>query len=154
MDCNICFAILPWFIFHGLEKDLITVMILFQQKVVETTHLSNSQNIGCRSDYVCDEFGDDETDEDGADAGDKLSNSDVYKTEEDKCDEGTMSESDDDHQECPRNELQYVYSLRFLQTDPCIAKVMTGADVLCTRFLVEFKTASHYSFVKTLFLQC
>ena len=46
---------------------------------METTHLSNSQNVGCRSDYVCDEFGDDETDEDGADAGDKLSDSDVYK---------------------------------------------------------------------------
>ena len=98
------------------RKRLITVMILFQPKVRETTHLSNSQNVGCGSDYVCDEFGDDETDEDGADAGDILSDtdSDIYKTEEEECDEETMSESDDDHQECPRNELQYAYLLSFL----------------------------------------
>ena len=89
-------------------------MILFQPKVWETTHLSNSQNVGCGSDYVCDEFGDDKTDEDGADAGDILSDSNVYKTEDDECDEETISESDDDHQECPRNELKYVYSLSFL----------------------------------------
>ena len=89
-------------------------MILFQPKVRETTHLSNSQNIACGRDYVCDELGNDETDEDGGDAGDKLSNSEVYKTEEDECDEETMSESDYGYQECPRNELQYVYLLRFL----------------------------------------
>ena len=28
---------------------------------------------------------------------------------------------------------------------------MTGADVLYTRFVLEFKKASHYSFVKSLF---
>ena len=39
-------SIVPWFIFHGLEKRLITVIILFQAKMGETTNLSNSLNIG------------------------------------------------------------------------------------------------------------
>ena len=87
-------------------------MILFQPEVGETTHLSNINDVGCGSDYVCDEFGEDETDEDDADAGNILSDSDVYKTE-DECDEETMAESDDEYKECPRNELQHVYLLSF-----------------------------------------
>ena len=103
---------MPWFISLGLEIRLIIVMILFQPEVGETTHLTNINNVGCGSDYVCDVFGEDETDEDDANAGDILSDSDVYKTE-DECDEETMSESDVDYQECPRKELQYVYLLSF-----------------------------------------
>ena len=103
---------MPWFIFLGLEIRLVIVMILFQPEVGETNHLSNIKDVGCGSDYVCDEFGEDETDEDDADAGDILSDSDVYKME-DESDEETTSESDDDYQECPRNELQYVYFLHF-----------------------------------------
>ena len=74
-------------------------MILFQPEVGETTHSSNRRDVGRDSEYVCDEFGEDETDEDDADAGDILSDSDVYKTE-DECDVETMSESDDDYCNC------------------------------------------------------
>ena len=65
-------------------------MILFQPEVGETTYLRNSKDVGCDSDYVCDELEEDDTDEDDTYAGDILSDNDVYKTE-DECDEETTA---------------------------------------------------------------
>ena len=73
--------------------------------------MSESEDVGCGSDYFCDEVGDDELDEGEGDADDVLSDSEVYKSEDNVCDEETKSASDDDYQEFPRNEIQYVYLL-------------------------------------------